>query len=370
MKLTAKTVELTQALQLAAHVAASRSASLAAGGVLLRATGEQLKVLATDLEIGVCAAVAARIEQDGVALVPARLLLDVVRLAPTSELRWEVNTADTAEITSGPSKVRLRTMRAEDFPAVAEKLDANAVALPGERLASAIAQVARSVSRDETRPLLTGILVGLEQRTLRLVATDSYRLGVSEAELATQPGEAFQATIPARALAEVARLVQQSEAKEVRLSRAEHRVTFAVDGTVLSTRLLDGHFPDYRQLLPKETDHELRLVREELLDVVRRVSLVAQKNAPLALSLKEGELTLRAQTPDVGEASETLPADFHGEPFEIGFNPAFLRDGLEGADSPDVLLRLLSPLRPGVIESSSDGESRFLYLVMPVRLGA
>jgi DNA polymerase III subunit beta len=135
---------------------------------------------------------------------------------------------------------------------------------------------------------------------------------------------------------------------------------------VLSSRLIEGQFPNYRQLLPESYEHELRMSGEELAGVVRRISLMAQKNAPLRMSFAEGELTVSAQTPDVGEASEPLPAPFHGEAFEIGFNPDFLRDGLESAGAGDLVLKLISPLRPGLIESG-DG-SGFLYLIMPIRL--
>ena len=145
-----------------------------------------------------------------------------------------------------------------------------------------------------------------------------------------------------------------------------NQVVFEVDGTVLSSRLIDGQFPNYRQLLPDAYEHELRLPPRELLDVVRRISLLAQKNAPLRLAFREGEVTISAQTPDVGEASETLPVPFSGEPFEIGFNPEFLRDGLESVGSDDLVLKLISPLRPGLIEAG-DG-SGFLYLIMPIRL--
>ena len=135
---------------------------------------------------------------------------------------------------------------------------------------------------------------------------------------------------------------------------------------MLSSRLIDGQFPNYRQLLPEAYDHELRLDAAELTDVVRRISLLAQKNAPLRLAFSEGEVTISAQTPDVGEARETLPVPFQGEPLEIGFNPDFLRDGLESVEAEQLVLKLISPLRPGLIEAGD--ESGFLYLIMPISL--
>jgi DNA polymerase-3 subunit beta len=199
-----------------------------------------------------------------------------------------------------------------------------------------------------------------------MVATDSYRLSVKETTLEKALQGSFEANVPARALQELARIAQATEADALSVGVRSNQVVFDVGGAVLSSRLIDGQFPNYRQLLPDSYEHELRLSSGELTEVVRRISLLAQKNAPLRLSFKEGEVTVSAQTPDVGEASEALPVPFSGEPFEIGFNPEFLRDGLESVDTGDLVLKLISPLRPGLIESA-DGTG-FLYLIMPIRL--
>jgi DNA polymerase-3 subunit beta len=215
--------------------------------------------------------------------------------------------------------------------------------------------------------VLTGILVSATGRELRMVATDSYRLSVKSAQLEQPVEGTLDANVPARALQELARLVQQAGSDHLSVGVGANQVVFEVDGATLSSRLIEGKFPDYAQLLPEAFEHELRMGGEELGEVVRRVSLLAQKNAPLRLAFAEGEVTVSAQTPDVGEASETLPAPFKGDPLEIGFNPDFVRDGLESAGAGDVVLKLISPLRPGLIESAQDGGS-FLYLIMPIRL--
>jgi len=145
-----------------------------------------------------------------------------------------------------------------------------------------------------------------------------------------------------------------------------NQAVFEAGSITLTTRLIEGQFPNFRQLLPESYEHDVRLPRPDLLEVTRRVSQLAQRNAPLRLAFAEGEVTVSAQTPDVGEASETLPVAFSGEAFEIGFNPEFLRDGLESVESGDLVLKLISPLRPGLIEAA-DG-SGFLYLIMPIRL--
>jgi DNA polymerase-3 subunit beta len=200
-----------------------------------------------------------------------------------------------------------------------------------------------------------------------MVATDSYRLSVKETTLESELDGSIEANVPARALQELSRMASSGAAEEVALSARRNQVVFEVGPITLSSRLVEGKFPNYRQLLPESYEHEMRVDGAELLATVRRVGLLAQRNAPLRLAFREGELEVSARTPDIGEARETIPVAFHGEALEIGFNPEFLRDGLESAGSDDLVLKLISPLRPGLIQSASDGDG-FLYLVMPIRL--
>src|SRR4029078_1809072 len=220
----------------------------------------------------------------------------------------------------------------------------------------------RSASRDEARPVLTGSLVQFEQGKLIMAATDSYRLAVKETP-STTTLTALDAIIPARALQELARVA--ANADELQLGVQENHVVFGIDGAWLTTRRIDGQFPNYRQLLPEQFEHELQLPREELLEVVRPVSPMAQRNSPLRLRFADGELTVSAQTQDVGEARESLPAPYSADPLEIGFNADFLRDGLESVDSPTVRFKLISPLRPAVLEGETPD---YTYLIMPIRL--
>jgi DNA polymerase-3 subunit beta len=214
--------------------------------------------------------------------------------------------------------------------------------------------------------VLTGILVSASERELRMVATDSYRLSIKETQLEAPLPKGFEVNVPARALQELARIAGHAEHEELRVTVRQNQILFEVGRIVLSSRLIDGQFPNYRQLVPDTFEHELKVSATEIADVVRRVSLLAQKTAPLRLAFKAGELTVSSQTPDVGEARESLPVAFQGEPIEIGFNPEFLRDGVEAIGEGDLLLKLISPLRPGLIESAD--ESGFRYLIMPIRL--
>jgi DNA polymerase-3 subunit beta len=367
VKISCSSSGLLADLQSVARVASTRSAVQALSGVQVSAEEGRVELRATDMEVGLRVPLEAEVARPGTAVLPARLTLDVVRSLPAAEVTLELRpTEGDVEIVSGSATFHIRTLRSEDFPPLPEPGGDAVVEVPAGAFVETVAKVARSASRDETRPILTGILVSASGQELRMVATDSYRLSVKETPLDSPLEGSFEANVPARALQELARIAQATEADSLSVGVRANQVVFAVDGAVLSSRLIDGQFPNYRQLLPDAYEHELRLATGEMTEVVRRISLLAQKNAPLRLSFREGEVTVSAQTPDVGEASETLPVPFAGEPFEIGFNPEFLRDGVESVDTGDLVLKLISPLRPGLIESA-DG-SGFLYLIMPIRL--
>ncbi len=367
MKLSLSTTELFAQLQTVTRVASTRSAVQALSGVMISASDTGAELLATDMDVGLRVPLAAEVARPGQALLPARLLLDVVRALPADAATLELRPAEQdVELLCGGAVFHLRTLRAEDFPSLPIPADEARMTLPAEAFVQTIERVARSASRDETRPVLTGILISAADRELRMVATDSYRLSVKRTTLETPLQSSLEANIPARALQELARVAQQSQSAEVTVGVAQNQVVFELGGVVLSSRLIEGQFPNYRQLIPESVEHELRLSTAEIIGVVRRISLLAQKNAPLRLAFREGELAVSAQTPDVGEASETIPVPFHGEPFEIGFNPEFLRDGVESIDTDELVIKLISPLRPGLVESPQDGD--FVYLVMPIRL--
>jgi DNA polymerase III subunit beta len=367
MKLSLSAAELLNQLQTVTRVASTRSAVQALSGVMIAVEDSGAELRATDMEIGLRVPLKADVARPGSAVLPARLLLDVARALPADEASLELRGAEQdVELISGPATFHLRTLRAEDFPTLPEPAPDTRIALPLQAFVETVTRVARSASRDETRPVLTGILMSAAGQELRMVATDSYRLSVKETSLQAPLDGSLEANVPARALQELTRIAQQAPDDALAVSVGQNQVVFELGDIVLSSRLIDGQFPNYRQLLPESVEHELRLASAELTDVVRRISLLALKNAPLRLSFSEGALTVSAQTPDVGEASESVPVPFHGEPFEIGFNPEFLRDGLESVESDELVLKLISPLRPGLIESPDSGD--FVYLIMPIRL--
>ncbi len=366
MKLTTKREDLVSKLSIVSRAVSTRAATQALSGVLLTASEGSVTLTATDLDLGLETGLAAEVAEPGSVLLPGRLLAEVARSLPDESVEIEAREAEhDVEIRSGSSSFHLRVLPAEDFP----KLPAMAespLKIPAPALQESIDLVARAASRDDMRPVLTGVFVSAAGKEMTMVATDSYRLAVKRTELEAELGGEIEANIPARALRELGRILSSEGAEEARISLLPNQAVFEAGAILLSTRLIDGQFPNFRQLLPESYDHDVRLPRSDFLDVARRISQLAQRNAPLRLSFRQGELTVAAETPDVGDAVETMPAAFDGEELEIGFNPEFLKEGIESVAGEEILLRLISPLRPGLLQPV-DGDD-FRYLVMPIRL--
>src|SRR3954447_21971357 len=363
MKVTCGREEFVGRIGIVSRAVSSRSSVQILAGVLLEAAAGELRLAATDMELSLRTSLDAQVESDGSVVVPGRLLVDIARLLPDSDVQIEHRVEEgVLAVTCGAASYRLHTYSAEDFPRLPDVDDTQIFTVDAEALLETVSQVSRSASRDESRPVLTGILARFEPGKLVMAATDSYRLPVKETDLAGSSQE-LEAIIPARALAELARIV--GSATQLELGVQENQVAFRTEEAVLTTRRIDGQFPNVKQLLPEQFEHVVTLPRSELLEVVRRVSVMAQRNSPLRLRFAEGELNISAQTQDVGEAKESLPAPFAGDPLEIGFNPEFLRDGIESVQSDEVQLKLISPLRPGLIQGEGDDYS---YLIMPIRL--
>ena len=364
MKVTCTRDELTQKLAIVSRGVSTRTAVQILGGILLRAEGGQLTLAATDMELSLRASLDAQVEGEGAVVVPGRLLVELTRLLPAEEVSIEQRMDEgVIHVSSGSFESRLNTYTAEDFPRLPESEGLERHVVDRDALLETITRVGRSASRDESRPVLTGILVRFEPGKLVMAATDSYRLSVKETELSDAAPE-LEAIVPARALTELARVAQGAE--QVELGVHENQVVFGIDGIWLTTRRIDGQFPNYKQLVPEAFEHEVALPRDELLDVVRRIAVMAQRNSPLRIRFAEGEVNVSARTQDVGEAEESLPVQFSGDALEIGFNAEFLRDGIESVIGDTIRMRLISPLRPCVLQAD-DGDD-FLYLIMPIRL--
>jgi DNA polymerase III subunit beta len=362
LRITCSKAELSAALGVVSRAVSTRGAVQVLGGILLQAANDRLTLAATDMEISLRASVSGEIAGDASVVVPGRLLTDLVRLLPDDNVTLVHEEGEgVLSVTSGSHSSRLNVYSAEDFPRL-PPLDVSLHRIETQALLETIDKVGRAASRDESRPVLTGVLVRFEGQQLVMAATDSYRLAVKETPLAAG-GPELEAIIPARALQELVRIASGTE--EIELGVHENHVIFSAGDVWLTSRRIDGQFPNYKQLLPETFEVEIDTPRAALLDVVRRAGLMAQRNAPLRLRFAEGELTVSAQTQDVGEATESIPIDFSGEELEIGFNAEFLRDGLEAVGGDTVRLKLINRLRPGLLAAP---EESFWYLIMPIRL--
>jgi DNA polymerase III subunit beta len=363
LKIICSKDELVQALGVVSRAVSTRTSVQILSGILLEAQGSELRVAATDMELSLRATVPAQIEGDGAIVLPGKTLADIAKLLPADEVVIEHRPNESVvHVTSGTASYTLNTYNPEDFPRLPELDAVTTFAVDREPLLETIGRVARAASRDESRPVLTGILVQFTAGMLVMAATDSYRLAVKQTTLEGTVPE-LEAIVPARALQELARIATSGD--EVEVGVHENQVIFATSGVWLTTRRIDGQFPNYKQLLPEAFEYELTVPRLELLEVVKRAAVMIQRSTPLQIRFAEGELTVIARTHEVGESKESMPIAFTGEPLEMGFNADFLRDGLESLEGDDVRVKLISPLRPAVIQGEGDD---FTYLVMPIRL--
>jgi DNA polymerase-3 subunit beta len=363
LKISVAKDELVAALGVVGRAVSPRTSVQILSGILLEGRAGELRLAATDMELSLRANVTAQIDGDGSIVLPGKTLVDIARLLPADDVAIEHKpTESVVHVTSGSASYTLHTYNAEDFPRLPELDVVETFSVDRESLLETITRVARAASRDESRPVLTGILVSFTGGKLVMAATDSYRLAVKETDLDASTPD-LEAIVPGRALQELARIAGSGDTVEVGVH--ENQVLFSTGGAWLTTRRIDGQFPNYRQLLPEQFEHELTLPRGEVLEVVRRAAVMIQRATPLQLRFAEGELTVLARTHEVGESRESMPVGYSGDPLEIGFNADFLRDGLESIDGDDVRFKLISPLRPAVLQGEHDD---FTYLVMPIRL--
>lgn len=362
MKITIERELFADAIGWVLRSVSTRATLPALGGVLLDASGPQLRMAGTDLELAGEALVDAKIESAGTVVLPGRVLGEIARSLPEGAVHIAVE-GGQAKLTCGAAEFTLRILPLEDFPALSAPEGGASGTIDATVFATAVSQVTRAASTDEARPVLTGTLVDATSDSVTLVATDSYRLSVRTIDW-KGPSEAVRRVVPARALAEAARASEA--AGDVEVTLAESQASFAIGGRRLTTRLIEGEFPNWNQLIPKELPNELRLDRETLADAVRRVGILAQSGTPVRLDLGAAGAKLAAGSQDVGDAAEQVDGKFEGEPLEVAFNPQYLLDGLNAVEGPEVVIAVRDGLKPGVIRAPEQ-EAGFLYLVMPVR---
>jgi DNA polymerase III subunit beta len=340
--------------------------SVVLSGVLLVCEGNRLTGTGTDLDLTI------RMEQevigldDGSCVVPARLATDIVRSLEPGAVTFEAF-EERVEISAARSRFELRTFPVVEFPTITPSSDGGH--LLGSGLVDGLRQVVRAASTDDARPLLTGVLVTAEDGFVRLVATDSYRLALRDLRDTKAIPDAPEILVPARALSELQRLpgVGAGDGGGVSISAGTHDATFKVGPVEIRTRLLDGAYPDYRQLIPNQYPNRLHVGKESLLGALRRVRLLVRDNTtPVRLAMRQGGVDLTVVSQEVGEASETVDGDFSGEELVIAFNPSYLIDGVEAVAEDEVIVETADPSRPATVRAAQRDDYR--YLLMPVRV--
>jgi DNA polymerase-3 subunit beta len=353
---------LSEALQTVQRGVSSRPGIPALTGVLIEGSSAgTLTLTTTDLEVSARLSFEVQVSEEGVALVPARLLGDTVKSLSDAPVEFESDQSQ-ARIRCAAYEGALRLLPAEDFPSLMSP-SGTRVVVEAQRFAEAVGQVARAASRDEARPVLTGVLVEVSREGVTLVATDSYRLAVREL-VASAGGEA-KAIVPERAMTEAGRAAQAIEKGEIEVLIDESQVSFQLGALTLTSRLIEGEFPNYRQLLPERYENRLTVSRQQLTDAVRRVGLLARDTSPVRIEFNALGVKLSSSSPDLGQAVETVEARYEGEDITAAFNAGYLADGLAAATGESVHLEVRDGLKPGIVRGESD---EFTYLVMPVRL--
>jgi len=353
---------LAEAVATAQRTVASRSGALPVLQDLRITAGDDgLELVGSDLEITNRVHVPAAVEEAGVAVVP-KLIGEIVRKLEGDQVTVVV-TGDEAVISAGRFTTSLRLKPADDYPRLAPS-DGQGVRVDAAAFAAALRQVVRAASKDDLRPILTGVLLTAHGAGLRLVATDSYRLAVRDLKGVSMLEEGQRVLVAAKGLAEVQRLAGDGEIEVV---LRERDVVFRTSRAEVTARLIEGEFPNYEQLIPSGYPNRLTVAREAFLDALDRVQIVGQNrdNAAVRLAMSGGGLELSMSAQDVGNAQESLDAKFEGSELTVAFNPVFLRDGVDAIDTEEVALETIDPLKPATLHASDGGE--FLYLLMPVR---
>ena len=404
MKFRCERDVLLEALTTAGRAIASRGGALPVlSGIRLETTGDDLRVVGTDLDLTIQVSVHVSVTTPGVVVAPGRLVTDIVRaLDPGAVTVESDDDDDELRITSGRSNFSVRTHPAGDFPRL-PPISGEAVKLPATGLTEALRQVVRAASSEDSRPILTGVLMAAEQGGLRLVATDSYRLAVRDLPGIGVLREDQHVLVPSRALAELQRLLSSAakasggtdrstdagaggaagasgadgaigeegapreEGPAAILRLGEHDATFELGAVKLTTRLIEGDFPNYRQLIPSNYPNSLIVGRDALLDAVRRVKLmVRDPTTPVRIAMRSDGIELTVITQDWGQATEEVDAKYEGAEMVVAFNPAYLIDGIEAITSDEVQLETLDALKPATLKPTEGSE--YLYLLMPVRV--
>lgn len=363
MKFAVTKDALLDGLQRIQNVVSSRATLPVLANALLETTETGLRLTTTDLEVGIRCDVAAQVERPGATTLPARKLAAIVRELPSSEIVIESDSKNVASLSCGASFFKIYGLPKEDFPPFPAFADAKTYSLKQAELKDGLRKTAYAISADETRYVLNGILFSFTENKLTLVATDGRRLALFDSDIEFPKSHERDFIVPTKAVNELQRVL--SEDGEVQIVAGDNLVAFRVQGAELVSKLVEGNYPNYRQVIPGDAKERITIEREAFLNSVRRVSLLSvDKASSIRLSFGKNNLDISANTPEVGEARESVAVAYRGREFSIAFNPEFLMDPLRNLPDDEVHLDLIDEISPGVIKINTP----FLYVLMPMRV--
>ena len=363
MKLSVSQSELLNALTIVQKGISSRSTLPVLSGILVQTIGDEINFQATDLELSIQYTAPALIEEEGSTVLPGKLIVDIVKSLPDAAVHIEAN-EESAVISCESSSFSIRCLNPADFPAFPHVEPEQQISVPFEAFSSMARKVCRVVSKDESRAILTGVLISVEDGLLKMVATDSYRLAVTEAVLQNQETQ-FDAVLAGTFVADLAGLPKTGE--NISFALAENQIIVSYAGTVFVNRRIEGRYPNYKQLIPSSYETRCVISKSAFLSAVKRASLLERSGSQVRISINVPSQTIQlTTTQDVGSTQEIVKAQIEGDDVEIGFNSHYVSDGLSAMESSEVSFEVQGALKPGIFKA--EGDENYLYLVMPVRL--
>ncbi len=363
MKFSVSKEKFLEGLQTVQNVVSSRTTLPILSNVLLHAADGQVRLTTTDLDVGVCGVIDAQVEKPGATTLPARRLATIVRELPASEIQIEVDSKNVAAIRCGQSFFKIMGLPEEEFPPLPKFENAKEFKIAQKDLRDALKKTSYAISTDETRYVLNGILFSFKENKLTMVATDGRRLALVDIELEFPRSNEVEMIVPTKCVTELQRLL--GDEGDLRMTVGENQIAFEMNGTLLVSKLIEGNYPNYKQVIPAEAKERVTLERDQFRNAVHRVSLLAsEKSNSVKLVFTKNNIEIAANTPDIGEAHESLPVSYKGKEFSIAFNPEFLMAPLRNLPNDEVYLDLIDEMSPGVIKI----QSPFLYVLMPMRI--
>ena len=373
MKLTCLQENLTKGLQIAGRGVSARTTLPILGNVLLRTEAGRLKLTATNLEVGINCWVPAKVEDEGAITVPAKLLTDIASSLPPGPVELSLNVrTKTVHIKSGPYEANIKGLDAEEFPIIPGIPEKPTTRVAQNALRRMVREVAFVAATDDSRPVLTGVLTTFDGDEVLMAAADPYRLAVRRATLLQKVGEKVEVIIPAKSLFEVERILDESDDPvDIYITPNKSQIIFHTETTDLVSRIIEGQFPNYKQVIPTQSQTTVIVQRDELLKATRLASYFARDAANIVRfqidPTSDTPLVVSATAAEVGDNTGRIEATVQGQPTTIAFNSRFVQDALNSLSSPEVKLELGGPLAPGVVKVTED-EDHYLHVVMPLRI--